>query len=166
MLSIPLRHLALAAALAAPTFASASLPTGLSGSWYNPAQAGTGFSIQMLSSTHALVFWYATDPQGNPFNLYIEARFVDGGLVGRALAPRGLRFGEWDRDDLQAPDWGEVRIDFLDCEAARVNWVPDGEAGAGFPPGEMPLRRLTWIDGNRCDFHTHLSGGVAQETAP
>jgi hypothetical protein len=154
MLAHPLRQLALAAVLATPALASASLPTGLSGSWYNPAQSGTGFSIQMLSDAHALVFWYATDPQGNPFNLYIQARVEDASLVGRALAPRGLRFGEWNRADLQAPDWGEVRIDFQDCAQAQVRWQPDGEAGAGFAPGSMPLRRLTRIDGATCDFDT------------
>jgi hypothetical protein len=154
MRALSLRHLALAVALASPALASAALPTGLSGSWYNPAQSGTGFSIQMLSDAHALVFWYATDPQGNPFNLYIQAKVEDESLVGRAIAPRGLRFGEWNRADLQAPDWGEVRIDFLDCAQARVQWLPDGDAGAGFPPGSMPLRRLTRIDGTACDFDT------------
>lgn len=158
MLATPLRRIALAAALATPALAAASLPSGLSGSWYNPAQSGTGFSIQMLSGTNALVFWYSTDPQGNPFNLYIETQVEDGSLVGRALAPRGLRFGEWDRADLRVPYWGEVRIEFVDCLTAQVHWLPDGEAGAGFPPGNMPLRRLTRIDGSACDFDAHSRG--------
>ena len=148
----PLRRLALALSLSSPALASAALPAGLSGSWYNPAQSGTGFSIQMLSETNALVFWYATDPDGNPFNLYMEARVENESLVGRALAPRGLRFGEWDRADLQAPHWGEVRIDFADCDSALLSWTPNGPAGAAFSPGSAPLQRLTRIEGNRCEF--------------
>jgi hypothetical protein len=147
-----LRQVAFAFALASPALASAALPAGLSGSWYNPAQSGTGFSIQMLSETNALVFWYATDPDGNPFNLYIEARVENESLFGRALAPRGLRFGEWNRADLQAPYWGEVRIDFTDCDSALLSWTPNGPAGAAFSPGTAPLQRLTRIESNRCEF--------------
>lgn len=154
MHALSLRHLAAAVALAVPALTSAALPVGLSGSWYNPTQSGTGFSIQMLSPSNALVFWYSTDPAGNPFNLYIETRVEDGSLVGRALAPRGLRFGEWNRADLRTPAWGDVRIDFIDCDNASVRWTPNGEAGAGFAPGNMPLRRLTRIEGNRCEFST------------
>jgi hypothetical protein len=154
----PLRQLALALSLACPALASAALPAGLSGSWYSPAQSGTGFSIQMLSETSALVFWYSTDPDGNPFNLYIEARVEDESLVGPALAPRGLRFGEWDRADLQAPYWGEVRIDFADCENGWLSWTPSGPAGAAFSPGSSALRRLTGIEGNRCEFPVDVSG--------
>lgn len=147
-----LRHLAVAAALASPALASAALPTGLSGSWYSPTHSGTGFSIQMLSDDGALVFWYSTDPDGNPFNVYIEARVEGRSLVGRGLAPSGLRFGEWDRADLRVPAWGDVRIHFNDCDSAHLSWVPNGVAGTGFAPGSAPLRRLTRIDGLDCEF--------------
>lgn len=152
MHALSLRHLAVAAVLAAPALASAALPTGLSGSWYSPTHSGTGFSVQMLSDSNALVFWYSTDPDGNPFNVYIEATVEDRSLVGRGLAPRGLRFGEWNRADLRVPAWGDVRIHFNDCDNAHVSWTPNGEAGAGFAPGSAPLRRLTRIEGNRCEF--------------
>jgi hypothetical protein len=154
MNSSPLRiasPLALTILLAAGP-AAAGLPPGISGAWYNPAQSGHGLSIDVISRDTAIVSWAAMDLDGNPFNLYIQARINGESLVGRALAPRGLRFGEWNRDDLQVPDWGEVRIDFSDCTHATLGWTPDGAAGAGFPAGSMPLRRLTQLAGVRCDF--------------
>jgi hypothetical protein len=132
--------------------ASATLPPGISGAWYNPAQPGHGLSIDVLSRRRALVYWSAMDLDGQPFNLYVDARIEDQRLVGRALAPRGLRFGEWDRADLEVPEWGELRIDFAGCDDAMLSWTPDGEAGAGFPAGSMALHRLTSLAGVRCDF--------------
>jgi hypothetical protein len=159
MVRRPLHRLALGAAFALPSLALATtLPAGLSGSWYNPAQSGHGLSIQMLSPSRALVFWYATDPHGNPFNLYVDAEVEPSSLVGRAIAPSGLRFGEWNRADLRAPAWGEVRIEFVDCDHASLSWTPDGEAGAAFAPGSMPLRRLTRIEGLRCEFPAAEAG--------
>jgi hypothetical protein len=139
-------------ALLAAGPAIAGLPPGISGAWYNPEQSGHGLSIDVISRDTAIVSWAAMDLDGNPFNLYIQARIDGESLAGRALAPRGLRFGEWDRADLQVPDWGEVRIDFSDCNRATLSWTPDGTAGAGFPAGSMPLRRLTQLAGVRCDF--------------
>lgn len=147
-----LQRLTAASLLAVPALASAALPAGLSGSWYSPTHSGTGFSVQMLSDTRALVFWYSTDPHGHPFNVYVEATVDGRSLVGRGLAPRGLRFGEWHRDDLRVPAWGDVRIHFNDCDNAHVSWTPNSEAGAGFAPGSAPLRRLTHIEGNACAF--------------
>jgi hypothetical protein len=138
--------------MAAAGLASAGLPPGLSGAWYNPGQSGHGLSIDIVSRESAIVSWSAMDMDGRPFNLYIEARIEGEGLSGRALAPRGLRFGEWNRADLRVPDWGEIRIDFTDCEHATLSWTANGDAGVGFPDGSMPLRRLTQLAGIRCDF--------------
>lgn len=145
--------------------AHAALPPGISGSWYDPSKSGQGFSIDVLSRDRALVSWSATDLDGHPFNLYTEARIEGESMIGRALAPRGLRFGAWDRNDLEAPDWGEIRIDFSDCDNAVLSWTPDGVAGVGFPAGSMSLRRLTALAGVRCDFGRPSSPPVLVATA-
>jgi hypothetical protein len=131
---------------------SAALPPGISGAWYNPEQSGHGLSIDMLSRDRALVSWSTMDLDGHPFNLYTEAQVEGERMIGRALAPRGLTFGVWDRADLEVLEWGEIRIDFSGCDTATLSWTPDGEAGIGFPAGNMAIRRLTTLAGMRCDF--------------
>src|SRR5690606_26651323 len=35
----------------------------------------------------------------------------------------------------------------------ELQWQPDGPAGAGYAAGDMPLQRLSAIDGLPCDFN-------------
>lgn len=150
-----MRSILLAASLAlalAGAFApaGAALPPGISGAWYNPAQPGHGFSIEMLEGDRALAFWYVFDPAGHPVHLYIEADVAGDTLQGEAYLGRGMRFGEFDPDDHSLVHWGEVDLAFTDCNQADLAWDADGPAGVGFGSGNMPLQRLTAIAGLAC----------------
>lgn len=129
--------------------ASAALPPGISGSWYNRAESGHGLSVEILSPEHALVYWYTYDTEGHPIFLYIEGRIEDRRIQGRALAPQGMKFGQFTRADLQLPEWGSVTLEFSSCNTGTLSWdahLPE------FGQGSMPLQRLTAIQGLGCDF--------------
>jgi hypothetical protein len=131
--------------------AHALLRGGLSGAWYDPSAPGHGISIEILEGQRALVFWSVFDPQGAPLTLYVESRIEGDSIIGTAYAPRGMRFGRFDRRELHAPVWGKVRIDFSSCDSARLSYDADGEAGgATFGAGTIDLRRLTRIAGTTC----------------
>ena len=38
----------------------------LSGSWYNPAQDGHGFSVEVLPDNRTVLYWYVYHPDGTP----------------------------------------------------------------------------------------------------
>src|SRR5688500_4440988 len=93
-------------------FATAALPTGLSGAWYNPAQSGHGIHLEMLSGDAATGAWNVFDLAGNPVHLYFEGRVEGGKLVANAYAPKGMRFETFAREGFGAPRWGSLVFDF------------------------------------------------------
>ena len=141
------RYAMLGLCLVLATPARAELPAGISGAWYNPQQSGHGFTIEVLSDTRALMFWYVYDPAGNPVFLYIDGSIVGHAITGTAYAPRGMRFGQFNRADLQLPEWGTVRLDFSDCDHAVMRFdAIDPTYGAG----AIALQRLTRILDSSC----------------
>lgn len=134
--------------------AQAALPPGITGSWYNPEQPGHGVSVEILSPERALLFWYTYDAAGNPVNLYVEGAIEGDRIHGPALAPRGMRFGSFDPAELQLPAWGEVSLEFADCDDATLRWNANSSA---FGSGETPMRRLTAISGLDCRYDDSAS---------
>lgn len=155
--------LALAAAASAP--AHATLPPGISGTWYNPAQSGHGFSLEILDAERALGFWYVYDVDGNPVHLYLDGVIDGRSIVADAWLSRGMRFGSFDPQQHALTRWGEVTLAFDDCDTAQLSWNASGEGGAGYGTGAMPLQRLTRIASLPCalvDESGSLPAGLYQ----
>ena len=144
--------LALTLSLLAASPARADLPPGISGAWYNPAQSGHGLTVELLPGARALVFWHVFDPAGDPVHLYIDGHVIGHSIRGRAYAGRGMRFGSFDPREHALADWGELTLRFDDCGRAGLAWTADGPAGAGYPDGSMPLRRLSAIEDLDCSL--------------
>lgn len=145
----------LATSLLSMNESASALSPGVTGAWYNPEQSGHGITIEVLSPQNAIVFWYVYDAAGNPYNLYVEGTIIDNRIEGRAYAPRGMRFGVFDSSELEAPEWGEIRIEFSGCNSAVMHWA---STLAEFGEGTTPLNRLTSIQGLGCST---ASGGGA-----
>jgi hypothetical protein len=144
-----LRPAALAAALALAPAAQASLPPGMSGAWYNPAQSGHGLSVEVIAPNRALIFWYLYDTEGQPFFLYLDGRIEGRRIEATALAPTGLRFGSFDRSDFAMPEWGAVTIEFDDCNNGVLHWDANSDE---FGSGSTQLKRLTRIHASDCSL--------------
>lgn len=129
--------------------ANAALPPGISGSWYNPDQSGHGLSLEILSPDSALFYWYTYDTDGHPIHLYIEGRIEGRTIHGKAWAPQGMKFGQFDPQDLQLPEWGSVTLEFSSCNTGTLSWNSDLPE---FGEGTLPLTRLTAISGLWCDL--------------
>ncbi|SDD12834.1 hypothetical protein [Aquimonas voraii] len=147
MTSIP-RSLA-CLALLLPALASAQLPPGISGAWYNPEQSGHGLSVQILEDQRALAFWYVYDAEGNPVHLYLDGRIEGRRIEATAYAPRGMRFGSFRDTDLRMPVWGEVALDFSSCDRGLLQWDSDQP---GYGSGSSEIHRLTHIAGLDCEL--------------
>ena len=148
-----LRSLVLILLLLAGTAARAAVPPSLSGSWYNPAQAGHGLSIQVPGDGRAIAYWFTYDRDGNPLHLYLDGRIDDRTIRGTAYAARGMRFGSFDPAALGVRRWGELEIEFpasQGCNTATLRYNGNGEAGVGFGSGTMPLVRLSRLAGTSC----------------
>jgi hypothetical protein len=148
---IPMRKLLAALALAALgcSAVQAKLPGGISGTWYNPEQNGHGLSVNLVHQDLAVVIWHVFDTAGNPLTLYIQGPVHGRTFDGVAYAPSGMQFGSFDPEALQLPVWGEVSIDFSDCEQAVLRWSASDPA---YGSGEIPIQRLTFVHGVDCQL--------------
>jgi hypothetical protein len=141
------RKILLVLLLVAAGLVQAAIPPSLSGSWFEPAHAGHGLSIQVLGDGRAIAYWFVYDRDGAPLHLYIDGRIDDRTIRGDAYAARGMRFGTFDPAALRVPRWGRIEIAFADCANAMLTYDANGEAGTGFGSGARPLVRLSRLDG-------------------
>ena len=130
--------LVLAFSFAAGPAAAQSLdPIGLrgdaSGSWYDPAQSGHGLLIEILDRGQAVVTWYAFDNAGAPMWLIGVATIEGQRLRAPMSRVAGGRFPPlFNTADTQISAWGELVLEFSDCDTGTLHWTP---TATGFSAG-------------------------------
>jgi hypothetical protein len=134
--------------VASPT----TIGPGFTGSWFNPAQNGHGFMLEVLPGTpmQLLASWFAFAPQGGQAWI-VALGPIDGSravLQGIQTAGTGARFPpNFDQANVRAEDWGTLTFTFSDCNHGRVDWAA---STPGYGSGGMDLTRLTLPAGLTC----------------
>lgn len=109
--------------------AGVQLPTdAVTGSWYEKATSGQGFSVHKVAVDHGVVYFYGYDDQGD--NLWLigdwhtEWAFGDELLLEMLLATGGT-FDYIDPDQILREPWGTLQLRFDDCNRgwARLEGV-------------------------------------------
>jgi len=132
----------------------------ITGSWYNPAQSGHGFSVEVLPDGRAVIYWYVYNPDGTPTFL-IAIGNVDGDTVhATAYHNTGIPFGTFDNSNRVQTEWGTLDFTVHNCNSATLNYAStmsiDGEE---FGDGTVDLQRLASVAGSKCTA-TPLQGNM------
>ena len=130
----------------AATFA---ITPGITGSWYNPAQSGQGFNVEVLPNNIFVAFWYVFDKNGN--NLWLSGTGTVSGdsvTVNLVQTNGGFFPPNFDPTKITRPQWGTVTFKFTDCTNGTATWTPVDTVN--FSAGNTPLKRLTNVDGLAC----------------
>ncbi len=139
---------ALTVVASSPTF---SIARGITGSWYNPAQSGQGFNVEVLPGNTFVAFWYVFDDTGK--NLWLTGA---GGYGGNSVtlnmtATSGGAFPPaFDPTKIARNPWGTLTLTFSDCNNAVASWTSNDATQLRFPNGTMPIKRLTSVDTLAC----------------
>ena len=123
---------------------------GQSGSWYDPAHNGEGYTLHWLSRDEALLIWFSYDSDGNQVWMTGTGNHEDGRIEFPMLqSTQGGRFGGgFDPEDVEFIDWGSLELE-LDCEGGTALFdSPLPEFGAG----SLELERLTFLDRPACPW--------------
>ena len=123
---------------------------GTTGSWYDPASDGQGFSLQWLSNDIAGLMWFTFDPQGNPYWLTGTGEAVGDKIVFANLyAARGGRFdAAFDPNAVVLSHWGSLELT-LQCDRGTGVYQP---TMAGFAAGSFALQRVTSLQHLPCPW--------------
>ena len=118
-----------------------------SGSWYDPAHTGEGYTVQWLENGQVLAMWFSYNSRGEQYWMLGQGEPVAGSdtidLDG-VLRARGARFGRaFDPDDVELLDWGSLQMQ-LGCQTGTASYQSDLPE---FGSGSFELQRLTSIDG-------------------
>ncbi len=121
-----------------------------SGNFYDPAQNGHGFVMQVTQSGDQDVLvlsWYVYE-EGRQLWLFGQAPIED----GRALVPvqqfSGPQFPpQFDPAEVVAEDWGTLDVQFTSPDNVTVDWASEDSA---FGSGQIRAQRLTTVLGASC----------------
>jgi sugar lactone lactonase YvrE len=119
---------------------------GISGSWYDLAHSGEGFSIEILEGDVALIYWYTFDGLGNP-RWFIGVGTIIGNqmIFDELLVATGGIFGpDFDPEAVELESVGTAVFTFFDCATGEIVYVVDGVEG------RLDLTRLSAISGLVC----------------
>lgn len=136
----------------APT-ASVTVDGYMSGSWYDPAQSGHGFDIDITDQDNQVVaYWfnYAPDGSGKQVWFYAQGTYdstrnsvtLDAGITSGARFPPMFNSG-----DVTLTRWGTITFTFTDCNHGTASWK---STLPGYGSGSIPITRLTHIKGTAC----------------
>ena len=133
-----------------PSLTAFSIGPGMTGNWFDPAQDGHGFSIEVLSGNRMLADWFVYAPNGGPAWIFATGPITGNTAVLQGFQKIGIggRFPpNFDPSKLQDLLWGTLTFTFTDCNNGQVSWQP---VVAGYTSGSMPITRLTMPAGLSC----------------
>lgn len=125
-----------------------SIRAGLSGFWFNPDQPAHGVQLEILNNGRALVSWFTYYRNGAPLWLIGEG-VVEGNQIKSELLTftGGRPPAHWSDGAASSKIWGTVTLTIQGCLQGVLNWT---SADPDFGHGELPLTRLTTLQGTSC----------------
>lgn len=138
--------------MGAAALPAAAVDPAYSGSWYNPAESGSGFNLEIFSDSRALLFWYTYDSSGEAVWLYSEGAISGERIDFDVYYSQGMRFGDLDPADNDTRRWGSLSMQFSDCNTATISYASTLTGFAHSPQGTgtVDVQRLVSIDGLPC----------------
>lgn len=117
-----------------------------SGSWFDPATAGEGFTIEALADGRVIIYWYTYTEDGGQRWFFGEARREGLSLiVDELLVTEGGMFGPmFDPDAVERTPVGTLRMDFAGCNSGTASF------SVGDVEGSLDIIRLTRSHGLSC----------------
>lgn len=122
----------------------------VTGSWFDPAQNGQGFALELLPGGNQLIAtWFVFNAAGERDWVQAMGDISDGIARLTALQADGGAFPPgFEQENVSFEYWGTLTIVMHGCNAGTAAWMPDR---LGYTPGGQPLSRITAVAGLPCE---------------
>jgi len=123
------------------------------GSWYDPAQSGHGFFVEVLPGGQFLAYWFTFSPTGEQ-SWFGGVGAINGNRVTMSpVRTTGGRFiPNFDANAIQNQPFGTMTFTFSSCRSGRV----DFDFPEGYGTGSMALTRLTVPESLNCPLSPNI----------
>ncbi|HEX4480720.1 MAG TPA: plastocyanin/azurin family copper-binding protein [Rudaea sp.] len=123
-----------------------------SGSWFDAAQSGHGFLLQIAPGNTFLVYWFVFTPDGTAQSWLLAAGAYDPNsntVTVEAFQDTGAKFPpNFNASDITQTDWGSLTFTFTDCTNGTMSW---NSKLPGYGSGTLPITKLANVDGLTCN---------------
>jgi len=136
--------------------------SSLSGIWYNPEQSGHGLNIAVLDENTTVVYWYVYHTDGTPMFLITVGQNQGNTISGITYYNTGMKFGEFNKNDIVETEWGSATLTFSDCNTVSLQYNANDPA---YGSGTIPMQRLASVAGEKCTenpLHGNYNGSWSQ----
>lgn len=115
----------------------------LSGAWFNPSRDGQGFIMEVVDESSILAYWFTYDVDGSQMWMLGLGELDETGRTDITLQrSSGGNFGDrFEPESILLEDWGNLTIQFDECEDASYSWM----APEPYNSGAYNLSRLTTL---------------------
>jgi glucose/arabinose dehydrogenase len=123
------------------------IDASFTGSWFDPAQNGHGFFVEVLPGGSFVAWWFTFSPEGQQAWFGGVGQISGNRAVVNAVRTTGGRFiPNFNPAAVQNEPFGTLTFTFTSCRAGQVAFnLPQG-----YSQGTMALTRLTVPDGISC----------------
>jgi len=121
-----------------------------SGTWFDPTHDGEGLIVEQLNDTSLVFSWFTYNDIGQQawFTGIAQLQADGGYLANNVNITQGGIFGpDFDPETVERTVWGNLRLDFSDCENALLEYASLLPA---FGQGQQNLTRLSQPSGATC----------------
>jgi hypothetical protein len=144
---------------------AATIGSGYSGMWYDPARNGEGLQLEILDSNRATVYWFTYDDQGDQrwfggIGQITHDAAGDSIQFPQMYVTQGGKFGPgFNPDDVKFQTVGSVSLTFGDCNTGTFKYTAFGQSQT------LPVQRLTQTMGAGCQSINGVPGEPVQAYA-
>lgn len=119
----------------------------LSGVWYNANQSGHGLNVVVMDENTTIVYWYVYHTDGTPMFLITVGQNQGNQVTGPTYYNTGMKFGEFNPNDIQETVWGTSTVTFNDCNNALLQYSFDDPA---YGSGTIAMQRIASVARSKC----------------
>jgi streptogramin lyase len=134
-----------------PTGSGIKIDGYISGNWFNPAQSGHGFQLEVAQDNTMIAIWFVFAPDGSGQNwIYAQGTYdpTSSTVTLPAMISSGAKFPpNFNPNDVTRTPWGTITFSFSDCGHGTASW---NSTLPGYGSGALPIVRLTQIRGTTC----------------